>query len=87
MGTQELTAPGTSASYTSAALTAEIADLRKKVLCLVCDREDLIGFLNGVMADHRAQLPSETKDLYGGGCGCPQCENGRLILRRLAERQ
>lgn len=29
---------------------------------------------------HRAKLPSGTLDLYGGGCGCPQClEAGRLL--------
>lgn len=44
--------------------------------------DDFVKFAEQVMRDHRAQLPSETKDLYGGGCGCPQCERALGILRR-----
>lgn len=33
-----------------------------------------------LMAAHRAQLPSEARDLYGGGCGCPQCEEVRALM-------
>lgn len=37
-------------------------------------------FARRVMRDHQAQLPSEARDLYGGGCGCPQCEAARDAL-------
>jgi len=33
-----------------------------------------------LMASHRAQLPSEARDLYGGGCGCNQCEEVRALF-------
>lgn len=38
-----------------------------------------------LMASHRAQLPSEARDLYGGGCGCNQCEEVRALLTPTAE--
>lgn len=44
---------------------------------------DLIAFAMRVMVDHRAQLPSEAADLNGGGCGCPQCEEARRILKSM----
>lgn len=43
---------------------------------------DLLAFARRVMADHRAQLPSEARDLYGGGCGCPQCEQARAAIAK-----
>lgn len=43
---------------------------------------DLLALARQVMADHRAQLPSEARDLYGGGCGCPQCELARAAVAR-----
>lgn len=35
-----------------------------------------------LLAAHRGQLPSEAADLYGGGCGCNQCN---LVLELLRE--
>ena len=53
---------------------------------LICkavnSHEFMLAFAKRVMADHRAQLPSETRDLYGGGCGCPQCEQARIALAK-----
>ena len=43
---------------------------------------ELLAFARRVMADHRAQLPSEARDLYGGGCGCPQCEQARAAIAK-----
>ena len=34
-----------------------------------------------LLASHRAQLPSEAADLYGGGCGCPQCAEVLALLK------
>lgn len=50
----------------------------------------LLAFVARIMRDHRAQLPSETRDLYGGGCGCPQCDEARQLLaaaKKEAERK
>jgi hypothetical protein len=43
---------------------------------------DLIAFAQQVIREHRAQLPSETRDLYGGGCGCSQCEAAHAALAK-----
>lgn len=42
------------------------------------------AFAGGMLARHRASLPSEAADLYGGGCGCPQCQ---IVLDLLAARR
>jgi hypothetical protein len=34
-----------------------------------------------LLAAHRGQLPSEAADLYGGGCGCPQCADVLALLK------
>ena len=34
-----------------------------------------------LLAAHRGQLPSEAADLYGGGCGCPQCAEVLALLK------
>lgn len=44
---------------------------------------DLVALIREMMAAHRAQLPSEARDLYGGGCGCPLCERARGVLEGL----
>lgn len=36
--------------------------------------------LRQMLAHHRAQLPSEACDLYGGGCGCPLCQAALAAL-------
>lgn len=65
------------------------ADAAKRVAYLNGDHGDLIDqmaqFLRRLMAAHRAQLPSETQDLYGGGCGCPQCQDARRLLGLMTE--
>jgi hypothetical protein len=33
----------------------------------------MAAVLRLMMAHHRAHLPVEARDLYGGGCGCPLC--------------
>lgn len=66
--------------------TEGMALLEKKFLGAAEEIErlfPLVEFAERVMRDHRAQLPSETRDLYGGGCGCPQCEQARTVLKRL----
>lgn len=40
----------------------------------------MLALLQQMMTAHRAQLPSETRDLYGGGCGCPHCNAARDII-------
>jgi hypothetical protein len=44
---------------------------------------EMAALLKQIMAAHRGQLPSECADLYGGGCGCPQCEQARALLARI----
>ena len=44
---------------------------------------EMARLLKQIMAAHRGQLPSECADLYGGGCGCPQCEQVRALLVRI----
>lgn len=34
-----------------------------------------------LLAAHRGQMPSEAADLYGGGCGCPQCAEVLALLK------
>lgn len=49
---------------------------------LIAAAPELLALARRVMADHRAQLPSESRDLYGGGCGCPQCEQARAAIAK-----
>lgn len=49
---------------------------------LIAAAPDLLAFAKRVMADHRAKLPSEARDLYGGGCGCPQCEQAAAAIQK-----
>lgn len=49
---------------------------------LIAAAPELLALARRVMADHRAQLPSESRDLYGGGCGCPQCEHARAAIAK-----
>ncbi len=39
--------------------------------------------LREMMAMHQAQLPSETRDLYQGGCGCRHCNMAVAALAGL----
>ena len=50
---------------------------------LMAAAPEMAALLKQIMAAHRGQLPSECADLYGGGCGCPQCEQARALLVRV----
>lgn len=45
--------------------------------------ERLIAFARRVLTVHRGQLPSEIADMYGGGCGCPLCEQALAALSNI----
>jgi hypothetical protein len=53
---------------------------RARVMAVAPEMSQL---LKQIMAAHRGQLPSECADLYGGGCGCSQCEQARALLARI----
>lgn len=49
---------------------------------LLAAAPDLLRVVKRMMALHHEQLPSETADLYGGGCGCHLCEMGRVAIAK-----
>lgn len=42
--------------------------------------EALEAVLYQMMLHHRAQLPSEAREMLPHGCGCPLCEQARVAL-------
>lgn len=60
----------------------ETAISRARVMAVA---PEMARLLKQIMAAHRGQLPSECADLYGGGCGCQQCEQARALLARIEE--
>jgi hypothetical protein len=59
-------------------------ELDEKLANLACMTAgpELYELVRQMMAHHRAQLPVETQDLYGGGCGCPLCQEALAIIER-----
>lgn len=65
---------------TVASAPGEITWQRARVMAVA---PEMARLLKQIMAAHRGQLPSECADLYGGGCGCSQCEQARALLARI----
>lgn len=42
--------------------------------------EAMKAVLHQMMLHHRAQLPSEAREMLPHGCGCPLCEQARAAL-------